>query len=150
MTRLFKRGELQAAVLDALAAAGPANGYAIMQALADRIGEGWQPSPGAVYPALLGLQDAGLIDVTERDGNRDYQLSVKGRSAATKAAGTLETVAARAKLAPRSTTLGALIDAHAIRAEGRSRQLTDHQQRIVLHELDQAHSRIDEMLNKEM
>ena len=92
MTRVFRRGELQAAVLDALAQIEPANGYAVMQELSDRVGESWQPSPGAVYPALIGLHDAGLVAVTERDGTREYKLSAAGRRAASKVTGTLEAV----------------------------------------------------------
>ena len=70
MSRLFGRGELQAALLDAIGALGPSHGYAIMQTLAERVGNGWRPSPGAIYPALLGLEDAGLIEGRDGDGSR--------------------------------------------------------------------------------
>ena len=57
MSRLFARGELKLALLHVAAELGPANGYAIMQGLGDRVGGSWQPSPGAIYPALLALED---------------------------------------------------------------------------------------------
>src|SRR5260221_11333790 len=100
MTRLFRRGELKAALLDALDAAGPSNGYPIMQTLAEQIGESWQPSPGAVYPALLALEDTGLVQGTDRNGSRVYELTAAGVRAASKLHGTVDAVARRARATP--------------------------------------------------
>jgi DNA-binding PadR family transcriptional regulator len=141
MTRLFRRGELQSAVLDAIAELGPSNGYVIMQALADRIGGGWQPSPGAVYPALLGLEDAGLVDVTTHDGSRDYALTAAGRRAAQAAAGTLATVADRAR--------GAVVDTFAGLVTGRQRRLSTAQHAAVLDELARTAEKIEVIVTKE-
>ena len=125
MSRIFGRGELQSALLDALGALGPAHGYAIMQTLAERVGNGWRPSPGAIYPALLGLEDAGLIVGTDGDGSRVYALTAAGERANESSTGTIDRVAARAQAAPpRRRTLGSLLDEFASSVRGRSRQLS--------------------------
>jgi DNA-binding PadR family transcriptional regulator len=49
-----------------------------MAELKDRVGGGWKPSPGAIYPALLALVDAGHVKTTHRDGTRMYSLSGSG------------------------------------------------------------------------
>jgi DNA-binding PadR family transcriptional regulator len=125
MSRIFGRGELQSALLDALGVLGPSHGYAIMQALAERVGNGWRPSPGAIYPALLGLEDAGLIVGTDADGSRVYALTPAGERANEAAAGTIDKVAARAHAAgPRRRTVGAVLDDFVGSVRGRSRQLS--------------------------
>ena len=149
MTRVFKRGELQAAVLDALAQIEPANGYAVMQEVADRVGESWQPSPGAVYPALIGLHDAGLVAVSEREGTREFRLSAAGRRAATKVSGTLEAVGTRARAIPRTATVAALVDNFAARLPNRQRLLTAPQEAAIIAELDLVRRHISELLKEE-
>jgi DNA-binding PadR family transcriptional regulator len=148
MTRLFRRGELQAAVLDALAQVGPANGYTVMQALSERVGERWQPSPGAVYPALIGLQGAGLVTATERDGSREYALSEAGRRAARKASGTLDDVAVRARGLPRTSTLGSVVDEFTARLPRRQQLLTAEQEATIITDLDNLRRRIIEVLDR--
>jgi DNA-binding PadR family transcriptional regulator len=150
MTRLFRRGELKAALLDALVVAGPANGYTIMQTLADQIGESWQPSPGAVYPALLALEDTGLVSTVERDGSKHYQLTASGRQAASKLHGTLEAVAERARMAPPPPpTLGTVVDAFAADIDARNRPLEDRQHKAVTAILDGARNNIERLIGKE-
>lgn len=149
MTRVFRRGELQAAVLDALAQIEPANGYAVMQEVADRVGETWQPSPGAVYPALIGLHDAGLIAVAEREGAREYRLSAAGRRAASEVSGTLEAVGTRARAIPRTATIAAVVDDFAARIQNRHRLLTAGQEAAIIAELDRARRRISELLQED-
>ncbi len=100
MSRLFGRGELKVALLHVAAELGPTNGYSIMQALADRIGGSWHPSPGAIYPALLALEDAGLLLGHDEDGGRRYELTRAGRTAAAARPDVLAEVAGRARRAP--------------------------------------------------
>ncbi len=45
------------------------HGYQIMQAIAERTGQSWRVSPGAVYPTISALQDEGLVR-TETEGGR--------------------------------------------------------------------------------
>lgn len=40
-----------------------------MQAIAERTGDAWRPSAGAIYPTIAQLEDEGLV-VTSRDGGR--------------------------------------------------------------------------------
>ena len=72
------RGDVRAAVL-LLVAEEPMHGYQIMQAIADRTGGAWAPSPGAVYPAINLLEDEGLVAVAAESGRRLVTLTDAGR-----------------------------------------------------------------------
>jgi DNA-binding PadR family transcriptional regulator len=74
-----RRGDVRAAIL-ALLAEEPRNGYQLIQAIAERSGGEWRPSPGAVYPALQQLTDEGLIEATEDDGRKTFRLTDAGRA----------------------------------------------------------------------
>lgn len=123
MSRVFRRGELKRAVLHALAETGPANGYVIMQALAERIGGGWRPSPGAIYPALLALEDTGLITVHVHGETRTYALSATGRREHERAPDLLDAVAARVTARPIDRSLGSLLDEFAATYPRRSQRV---------------------------
>ncbi len=58
----------------------PRNGYQLMQAIEERTGGRWRPSPGSVYPTLAQLEDEGLIRATERDTNKLFELTEAGRA----------------------------------------------------------------------
>lgn len=125
MSRLFARGELKLALLHVAAELGPANGYAIMQGLGDRVGGSWQPSPGAIYPALLSLEDAGLLTGHDDDGTRRYELTGAGRREVAADPDVLEAVASRARRAPTPpVTVGALLDRLAAGVPDRDRPLS--------------------------
>lgn len=72
------RGEVRAAVL-ALLGEQPMHGYQLMQAIAERSGGHWRPSPGAVYPTISQLEDEGLVTVTAEAGRRLVALTDAGR-----------------------------------------------------------------------
>jgi len=72
-----RRGDVRAAIL-LLLADEPRNGYALMQAIEERTGGVWRPSPGSVYPALALLEDEGLVLVEEREGGRAFRLTDAG------------------------------------------------------------------------
>lgn len=72
------RGEVRTAIL-LLLAQEPMHGYQLMQAIAERSGGGWTPSPGAVYPALAQLEDEGLVAVTAASGRKVAALTDTGR-----------------------------------------------------------------------
>ncbi|XVX20813.1 PadR family transcriptional regulator [Actinomycetota bacterium] len=76
-----RRGDVRLAVI-ALLGEEPANGYQLIRALADKTGGAWRPSPGAVYPALSQLEDEGLIRPVEVDGQKVFELTDAGRTAA--------------------------------------------------------------------
>ncbi len=150
MTRLFARGELKTAILDALGGIEPANGYAIMQALAEAIGGSWRPSPGAIYPALLGLEDGGLIESSDDgSGSLLYRLTDAGRRARSEAEGALSAAADRARTAPTTTTLAALVDRFAASTPDRARKLGPKAEAAVTRLLDTTQTRIAAILDKE-
>jgi DNA-binding PadR family transcriptional regulator len=72
-----KVGNMRLAVL-ALLAESARNGYGLMQEIAQRSGGLWQPSPGAMYPALSQLEDEGLIVSSTQDGKKAYTLTEAG------------------------------------------------------------------------
>jgi DNA-binding PadR family transcriptional regulator len=82
MSRIFGRGELKEAIVMVLASLGEVHGYGILNELKERVGGGWKPSPGAIYPALVALVESGHIATIERDGSRLYSLTERGRRAA--------------------------------------------------------------------
>jgi DNA-binding PadR family transcriptional regulator len=72
------RGDVRAAVLQLLAEQ-PMHGYQLMQAIADRSGGRWTPSPGAIYPTISQLEDEGLVTVTADSGRKLVTLTEAGR-----------------------------------------------------------------------
>ncbi|MEV0219874.1 PadR family transcriptional regulator [Streptomyces sp. NPDC050704] len=73
------RGDIRSAALTLLAEQ-PANGYQIIQYIAERSHGSWRPSPGAVYPALQGLEQDGLAEQYEGTGRKNYRLTEAGRA----------------------------------------------------------------------
>lgn len=55
------------------------HGYQLMQAISERSGGRWSPSPGAVYPAINQLEDEGLVTVTAEAGRKVVELTDEGR-----------------------------------------------------------------------
>src|SRR3954465_1398067 len=76
------RGDVRAAVLQLLAEE-PMHGYQLMQAIAERSGGRWRPSPGAIYPTINQLEDEGLVTVTAYSGRNLATLTDAGRERAT-------------------------------------------------------------------
>ena len=76
--RRAPRGEVRSAVL-LLLAEQPMHGYQLMQAISERSGGRWSPSPGAIYPTISQLEDEGLVTVTADAGRRLVALTDAGR-----------------------------------------------------------------------
>ena len=55
------------------------HGYQLMQAIGDRSGGRWTPSPGAIYPAINMLEDEGLVTVAMESGRKLVTLTEAGR-----------------------------------------------------------------------
>ena len=72
------RGDVRAATL-LLLAEQPMHGYQLMQAIAERSGGRWAPSPGAIYPTISQLEDEGLVTVTADAGRKLVTLTDAGR-----------------------------------------------------------------------
>ena len=77
--RRAPRGDVRTAVL-LLLEQEPMHGYQLMQAIAERTGGAWTPSPGAVYPTINQLEDEGLVTVTADAGRRLVTLTDAGRA----------------------------------------------------------------------
>ena len=79
-SRLFEHGDLRLVII-ALLAEQPRYGYDIIKALEDRVGGGYSPSPGVVYPTLTLLEEIGHAVVSEeRAGRKLYTLSPEGHA----------------------------------------------------------------------
>ncbi len=129
MSRIFRRGELRAALIQVLSDDGAANGYTIMQRLEDHVGAGWRASPGAIYPALLALEDAGQVSSRDERGSHVYTLTAAGRGAVD--GDLFDDIARRASDQERATTLGALLDAFAAEVPKRSAPLDPGREQAV-------------------
>ncbi|WP_199589236.1 PadR family transcriptional regulator [Blastococcus sp. TF02A-26] len=73
------RGDVRTAVLQLLTEQ-PMHGYQLMQAIAERSGGRWTPSPGAIYPTISQLEDEGLVTVTAEAGRKLVTLTDAGRA----------------------------------------------------------------------
>jgi DNA-binding PadR family transcriptional regulator len=90
-----RRGDVRAAILSVLAEAGAEqeiNGYGVIQAIGERSGGAWRPSPGSVYPTISQLEDEGLVATEESRGRRVLRLTDDGATYAQENAGELAAV----------------------------------------------------------
>jgi DNA-binding PadR family transcriptional regulator len=74
-----RRGDVRAVIL-ALLAERPMHGYEMLEELSRRTSGLWRPSPGSLYPALQLLEDQGLVQSTEEQGRRRFELTGEGRA----------------------------------------------------------------------
>jgi DNA-binding PadR family transcriptional regulator len=77
--RLFDHGDLRFILLSMIAAR-PAHGYDLIKALEQRMGGGYSPSPGVIYPTLTLLEEQGFANVTAEDGKKLYQVTPDGQA----------------------------------------------------------------------
>lgn len=61
-------------------AAKPAHGYDLIKALEDRMGGGYSPSPGVIYPTLTMLEEQGYATITAEDGRKLYRATPEGET----------------------------------------------------------------------
>jgi DNA-binding PadR family transcriptional regulator len=79
--RRMRRGDVRTAVL-AVLVERPGHGYEIIQALEEKSGGAWRPSPGSIYPTLQQLEDEGLVRSATTEGKRVYELTDEGKAEA--------------------------------------------------------------------
>src|SRR5215213_7732406 len=108
------RGDVRAAVLQLLAEQ-PMHGYQLMQAIAERSGGRWTPSPGAIYPTISQLEDEGLVTVIADAGRKLVTLTEAGREQieARRASGAADPFAGDAESGPPTDLRGLLGELHA-------------------------------------
>jgi DNA-binding PadR family transcriptional regulator len=75
--RVFDHGDLRFILLSMIAAR-PAHGYDLIKALEERMGGGYSPSPGVIYPTLTMLEEQGFAQVAATDGKKLYQATAEG------------------------------------------------------------------------
>ena len=150
MSRIFRRGELKEAVLLVLESLGEAHGYAIMAELKGRVGGGWKPSPGAIYPALLALVDMGHIRTKHRDGTRLYSLTKTGQGAAEgfRSSSRWASLTARAEEGEDRVSIGSLLDTFAEESSLRRRLARTHQRDSIESILARASAEIEGTLQE--
>ena len=77
--KMFDAGALRYIVLQMIAEQ-PRHGYEIIKAIEQRVGGGYCPSPGVIYPLLSMLEDMGHVVVTP-DGNKKlHEITPEGRA----------------------------------------------------------------------
>jgi DNA-binding PadR family transcriptional regulator len=76
-----RRGDVRTAILQLLEEE-PMHGYQLMDAIRERTGGRWSPSPGAIYPTIAQLEDEGLVTVTADSGRKLVALTAQGRAEA--------------------------------------------------------------------
>jgi DNA-binding PadR family transcriptional regulator len=78
--RMFDSGDLRLVIL-ALVAEKPRHGYEIIKELSERVGGGYSPSPGVVYPTLTMIEDMGYATAAQDQGGRKlYTLTAEGET----------------------------------------------------------------------
>src|SRR5271166_1803794 len=92
--RLFDHGDLRFILLSMIAAK-PAHGYDLIKALEDRMGGGYSPSPGVIYPTLTMLEEQGYATLTVENGKKLYQATPIGEAFLETNRATVEAIQAR-------------------------------------------------------
>ncbi len=72
-----ERGGVRYLVLDAIAERAR-HGYEVIQAIEERSGGQYRPSPGVVYPTLQLLEELGHARVVEQDARKVYAITEEG------------------------------------------------------------------------
>jgi DNA-binding PadR family transcriptional regulator len=79
--RVFDTGDLRFVILR-LIAEKPSYGYEIIKQIEERLGGGYAPSPGVVYPTLTLLEELGYVTVTVGDGTKKlHTITAEGQAA---------------------------------------------------------------------
>src|SRR5437762_493299 len=73
-----ERGGVRYLVLDALAGR-PRHGYEVIQAIEERSGGAYRPSPGVIYPTLQMLEELGHAVLSTEEGRKVYAITDAGR-----------------------------------------------------------------------
>ena len=151
-SRLFEHGDLRLVIV-ALLAEKPRYGYDIIKALEERVGGGYSPSPGVVYPTLTLLEEMGHAVVgEERAGRKLYTLSPEGQAflaanrPATDAVLSRLDAGAAARRGPPSPVIRALENLQlAVRLRLKGQDATPEQIRAVADAIDAAARAVEEV-----
>jgi DNA-binding PadR family transcriptional regulator len=92
--RFFEAGDLRYVILQ-LIAEKPRHGYDIIKEIEERIGGGYAPSPGVVYPMLTMLEEMGHASVVQEGTRKLYAFTDEGAKALAENKATVEAIFAR-------------------------------------------------------
>ena len=149
-TRVFDHGDLRLVIM-ALLEEKPRYGYEIIKALEERVGEGYSPSPGVVYPTLTLLEEVGHATVSEEhSGRKLYTLTDEGKADLQANRATVEAIFARvSESAPRRGAPPQVRRAvenlfAAVRIRLRSKPVTEDQIRAIADAIDAAAKAVEQ------
>jgi DNA-binding PadR family transcriptional regulator len=151
--RVFENGDLRFLFLD-LIQEKPRYGYEIIKAIEEKVGGGYSPSPGVVYPTLTLLEEMGHTEVSVGEGGKKlYTLTESG--AAFLNENRLVLAAIKERLDKISAVRGWMPPASVVRAMEnlkmalrlrlRGGTLTEEQARAIAQALDQAAQAIEQV-----
>lgn len=75
--RLFDAGDIKLVILKLLSEQ-PSYGYQLIKTMEERLGGGYTPSAGVVYPTLTMLEEEGLATATDSEGKKVYSVTTAG------------------------------------------------------------------------
>ncbi len=75
--RMFDAGDIKLVILKLLGEQ-PSYGYQLIKTMEERLGGGYTPSAGVVYPTLTMLEEEGLASTTTTEGKKVYSLTPEG------------------------------------------------------------------------
>ncbi len=76
--RLFDAGDIKLVILKLLSEQ-PSYGYQLIKTMEERLGGGYSPSAGVVYPTLTMLEEEGLATSASTDGKKVYSVTPEGK-----------------------------------------------------------------------
>lgn len=149
--RVFEHGDLRLVIM-ALLRDKPRYGYEIIKDSKERVGGGYSPSPGVIYPTLTLLQEVGHASVSEEPGGRRlYTLSAEGLAFLEANRTQVEAILARiaeagaARRGPSPSILRAMENlGSALRHRLRGRPASDDHIRVIVAAIDAAAKAVEE------
>jgi DNA-binding PadR family transcriptional regulator len=149
--RVFDHGDLRLVIM-ALLAEKSRYGYEIIKALEERVGDGYSPSPGVVYPTLTLLEEVGHATVNQEHGGRKlYTLTDEGKAYLEANRSTVDAIFARVTEsaarhgAPPQVRRAVENLFMAVRFRLRSRPVSDEQIRAITDAIDAAARTVEQI-----
>ncbi len=75
--RMFEAGDIKLVILKLLSEE-PSYGYQLIKTMEQRLGGGYTPSAGVIYPTLTLLEEEGLATAAEQSGKKVYSVTAEG------------------------------------------------------------------------
>jgi DNA-binding PadR family transcriptional regulator len=100
--RIFGPGDLRLILLE-LIAGKPSHGYELIKAIEQKVGGGYSPSPGSIYPTLTLLEELGHVRATTSEGpKRLFEITPEGIEFIARNQANIDGITARMGLAARA------------------------------------------------